>query len=138
MVALIGLLGLLSAVVQPYGSGPAIVIGAAALAWAARHGSTLPPVTLTLLLAALLAVHHQAAALAAALPVTARVDRRLLARSATHLGLVLALSGLVAVLALGVARPGGSVPLELGGLAAAVAAVAMLVVAGRRGGPAGG
>ena len=40
---------------------------------------------LTLLLAALLAVHHQAAALAAALPVTARVDRRLLARSATHL-----------------------------------------------------
>ena len=51
---------------------------------------------------------------------------------------MLALSGLVAVLALGVARPGGSVPLELGGLAAAVAAVAMLVVAGRRGGPAGG
>ncbi|HZB50821.1 MAG TPA: hypothetical protein VE547_17170, partial [Mycobacteriales bacterium] len=105
--------------------------GAAALAWAAGSGRAAPPVPPTLLLALLLAVHHQAAALAAALPVTARVDRRLLVRAGTHVGLVLALSVLVAVLALGVARPGGSVPLELAGLAAAVLATGALVVAGR-------
>lgn len=131
VLALIGLVGVAVAVAQPYGGGPAVVLGSAALAWAAGPGGELPSVPLTLLLAVLLAVHHQAAALAAVLPVTARVDRRLLIRWARRLGLVLALSGLVAVLALGVARPGGSVLLELVGLAAAVVATAALVLAGR-------
>ena len=131
LVVAVGVVGLLAAVLQPHGAGPAVVLGAAALAWAAGSGRAAPPVPPTLLLALLLAVHHQAAALAAALPVTARVDRRLLVRAGTHVGLVLALSVLVAVLALGVARPGGSVPLELAGLAAAVLATGALVVAGR-------
>ncbi len=131
VVAFVGVVGLLAAVAQPYSEGPAVVLGATAATWAAGHGATLPPVPATLLLAALLAVHHQTAALIATLPVTARVDRRLLTRAGTHLGLVLGLSGLVAALALGVARPGGSVPLELGGLAAAVVATGALVVAGR-------
>jgi hypothetical protein len=51
-----------------------------------------------------------------------------LVRAGRHLALVLALSAGVAVLALGVARPGGSVPLELLGLAAAVVAVAVPVL----------
>ena len=135
VIALVGVLGLLVGVAQPQGHGPTVVLAAAALCWAARYGDDPPPVPATLLLAALLAVHHHAAALAAALPVTARVDRRLLARFGTHLALVLALSGLLAVPALGLARPGSSVPLEIAGLAGAVVATAVLVAAGRR--PAG-
>lgn len=139
MIAAVGALGLLLAVSQPHSSGAGVVLGAAALAWAARHGSGSPPVGLTLLLAGLLAVHHQAAALAAALPVTARVDPRLLVRFGAHLALVLGLSGLLAVLALGVARPGGSVLLERAGLVAAVLATAVPVLLGRlRRAPAGG
>jgi hypothetical protein len=138
MIAAVGALGLLLAVLQPEGAGPALVIGAAALAWAARHGSGSPPAGLTLLLAVLLAVHHQAAALAAALPVTARVHPRLLLRFGRHLALVLALSGLLAVLVLGIARPGGSVLLERAGLVGAVLAAAVLVLLGRlRRAPAG-
>ena len=59
---------------------------------------------------------------------------RCCAASPRHGGLVLALSAAVAVLALGVARPGGSVPLELAGLAAAVlvAAVPVLLALGGR------
>lgn len=129
VVALVGLVGVGVAVVHPYGAGPAVVLGAAAITWAAGNG--LPSVPRTLLLTVLLAVHHQAAALATVLPVTARVDRRLLVRAGRHLGVVLALSGLVAVLALGIARPGGSVLLELVGLAAAVVVTAALVAAGR-------
>jgi hypothetical protein len=132
MIAVAGGLGLLLAVPQPEGPGPAVVLAAAVVAWAARHGSESPPVGLTLLLAVLLAVHHQAAALAAAVPVTARVDRRLLVRFGAHLALVLALSALLAALALGIARPGGSVPLELAGLAGAVLATAVLVMLGRQ------
>ena len=115
---------------QPQSAGPAIVLGAAVLAWAVQYGAATPPVGRTLLLAVLLAVHHQAAALAAALPVTALLDRRLLVRFGTHLALVLALSGLVAVLALGVARPGGSVLLEVAGLVGTVLATAVLVLLG--------
>jgi hypothetical protein len=138
MIAVVGALGLLLAVSQPHSGGPGIVLGAAALAWAARHGSGSAPVGLTLLLAGLLAVHHQAAALAAALPVTARVDPRLLVRFGAHLALVLGLSGVLAVLALGVARPGGSVLLERAGLVAAVLATAVPVLLGRlRRAPAG-
>lgn len=130
VAAAVGALGLLVAVSQPQGVGPAIVLGAAVLAWAARYGAAAPPLGRTLLLAVLLAVHHQAAALAAALPVTALLDRRLLVRLGTHLALVLALSGLVAVLALGVARPGGSVLLEVAGLVGTVLATAVLVLLG--------
>ena len=136
-IAATGVLGLLLAVAQPQGPGPAVVLGAAALSWAAAHEAKPPAVWTTLLLGVLLAVHHQAAALAAAVPTTARVDRRLLARFGRHLALALALSGPVAVLALGVARPGGSVPLELAGLLAAVLLTGVLVLLGRRRRPAG-
>lgn len=129
--AVIGVLGLLAAVPRPRGSGAAVVLGAAAIGYAARYGTRPPPVAETLLLAAALAVHHQAAALAAALPPTCRVDRAVLARFGGHAVLVLALSAVVAVLALGLGRPGGSVPLELLGLVAAVLATAVPVLLGR-------
>jgi hypothetical protein len=136
VIVAIGLLGLLAAVAHPDGAGPAVVVGAAAVAWTSRYGTAAPPVGTTLVLAIALAVHHQAATLSAALPPAARASRELLARFATHAALVLALSAAVAVLALAVARPGGSVPLELAGLAAAVLATAVPVLLARtRAGP---
>jgi hypothetical protein len=129
----LGGIGLVASVVNPGGLGPAGVIGAAAAAWAFRYGVQDAPIAGTVLLALALAVHHQTAALAAALPSAARVQRAVLVRFARHGGLVLALTAVVAGLALGVTRPGGSVPLELLGLIAAVAAITVPVVLSRVG-----
>jgi hypothetical protein len=126
----LGAMGLVAALVNPGGLGPAAVIGGAAAAWAIRYGVHDAPIAGTMLLALALAVHHQAAALAAALPSAARVQRAVLVRFARHGGLVLALTAVVG-LALGVTRPGGSVPLELLGLVAAVAAITVPVVLSR-------
>ena len=83
------------------------MIGGAAAAWVARYGGDPAPAAGTVLLALALAVHHQAAGLAAALPPTARVDRAIVVRFARHGGLVLAAAAVVAVVALllGPARP---------------------------------
>ncbi|HYT10560.1 MAG TPA: hypothetical protein VEL73_07855, partial [Mycobacteriales bacterium] len=90
LVALVGVLGLVAAAVRPDGPGPAVVLGAAALAWTVRYGTRPPPVAPTLLLAALLALHHQAAALAGALPPVATVQAAVLLRFGRHTVLVLA------------------------------------------------
>jgi hypothetical protein len=129
--AVVGALGLLAALVRPGGLGPGVVIAGAATAWLLRYDADQPPVAGTVLLALALALHHQAAALAAALPVRARVHRDVLIRFARHGGLVLALTAVVAALALGLARPGGSEPLELLGLAAAVVAITVPVLLSR-------
>lgn len=128
---LVGALGLVAAAVRPGGFGPALVLAGAAIGWALDSGADQAPAGGTVLVAVALAVHHQAAALAAPLPLTATVERAVLVRAGRHLALVLALSAVVAVPALAVARPGGSVPLELLGLAAAVVAVAVPVVLSR-------
>jgi hypothetical protein len=132
--AVVGGLGLVAALVRPGGLGPGVVIAGAAGAWLLRYGVDQAPIAGTVLLALALGLHHQAAALAAALPVRARVHRDVLVRFARHGGLVLALTALLAVLALGIARPGGSAPLELLGLAAAVAAITVPVLLSRSGG----
>ena len=117
---LVGLVGVAVAVVRPGSAAPAGVLAAAAIAWTAKHGTDLPPVATTLLVALAVAAHHQAAALTAALPPAARVERAVLVRFGRHAALVLVLSAAVAGLALGLGRQAGSVPLELLGLAAAV------------------
>lgn len=129
--AVIAALGLLAALVRPGGLGPGVVVAGAAGAWLLRYGADQPPVAGTLLLTLALALHHQAAALAAALPVRARVHRDVLVRFARHGGLVLALTAVVAAIALGFARPGGSTALEALGLAAAVAAITVPVLLSR-------
>lgn len=129
--AVVGALGLLAALVRPGGLGPGVVIAGAAAAWLLRYGADQPPIAGTLLLALALALHHQAAALAAALPVRARVHRDVLVRFARHGGVVLALTAVVAAIALGIARPGGSAALEVLGLAAAVAAITVPVLLSR-------
>jgi hypothetical protein len=133
VAAVLGGFGLLSAAGNPGGMGPGIVLGGAALAWVLHYGADAPPLAGTAVLALLLALHHQAAALAAALPVRARVERALLVRFARHGALVLGLTAAVGVVVLGLARPGASVPLELLGVAAAVVAVTVPVVLSRSG-----
>lgn len=133
LVAVVGGAGLLVSVVRPGSAGPAVVLGAAALAWTARYGLHQPPVGGTVLLAAALVLHHQSAALAAALPPTAGVQADVLLRFGLHAVTVLVLSGAVAILTLAVGRPGGSVPLELAGLLAVVLVTAVPVLLARRG-----
>ena len=127
----VGALGLVAALVQPGGLGPAVVIGAAAAAWVVRYGLDPASATGTVLVALALAVHHQAAGLAAALPPTARVDPAILVRFARHGALVLALSAVVGALALLLARPAGSSSLELLGIVAVVIAVVVPVLLSR-------
>jgi hypothetical protein len=127
VAVLAGLAGLVAAALRPDSLGPAAVLAAAGLAWAVDSGTDQAPAPGTVLVAVALAVHHQAAALAAALPPRATVEPAVLARAGRHLALVLGLTVPVALVALALARPGGSVPLELLGLAAAVLAVAVPV-----------
>jgi hypothetical protein len=130
---ILGVLGLAAAGIQPGGLGPAVVIGGTAAAWLVRYGGDPAPAAGTVLLALGLAVHHQAAGLAAALPPTARVDRAILVRFARHGGLVLAAAAVVGALALLLARPAGSSSLELLGVVAVVIAVAVPVLLSRPG-----
>ena len=126
-----GVLGLVSAVIQPGGLGPAVLIGGAATAWLLRYGGDPAPAAGTVLVALALALHHQAAALGAALPPTARVDRAVLVRFGRHGALVLALSAVIGALALLLARPAGSSSLELLGIVAVVVVVTVPVLLSR-------
>ena len=127
----VGGLGLLAALIQPGGFGPAVVIGGAAAAWLARYGADPAPATGTVLIALALAVHHQAAGLAAALPSTGRVDPAIVVRFIGHGALVLAASAVVGAVALLLARPAGSSSLELIGVVAVVIAVVVPVLLSR-------
>lgn len=128
---LFGAFGLLSALWNPGGAGPGVLIAAALISWLIRYGVHPASITGTVLLVLAVAVHHQSAAFAAALPPTAKVNRAVIDRFVRHGCLVLGLTAVVAILALGVARPGGSVPLEILGLGAAVLAVAVPVLLSR-------
>ncbi|HVQ91454.1 MAG TPA: hypothetical protein VMU51_10505 [Mycobacteriales bacterium] len=131
LVALLGLPALLSAVLRPDGGGPAVVLGAAATAWAMRYGVAAPPLGATLALAALLYLHHLTAALGAAMPVDASIDPQLLLRWGAHAAGVLALTGLAATgLRLG-GEPAASPVLEVAGLVGAVALAGLLVTLAR-------
>ena len=129
----VGALGLVAAGIGPGGLGPAVVIGGAAAAWVARYGGDPASAAGTVLLALGLAVHHQAAGLAAALPPRARVDRAIVVRFARHGGLVLAAAAVVGVVALLLAHPAGSSSLELLGVVAVVVAVVVPVLLSRPG-----
>ncbi|HEX6756425.1 MAG TPA: hypothetical protein VF109_10850 [Mycobacteriales bacterium] len=132
LVALAGAVGLLVSVARPDSGGSAVVLGAAAIAWTVRYGLSRPPVAATLVLAVALALHHQAAALSAALPPTATAEPAVLLRFGLHTAVVLALSAAVAIVALAVGRPGGSVPLELAALVAVAVVTAVPVWLSRR------
>jgi hypothetical protein len=131
VAVVIGALGLVAALIEPRGIGPAVLIGGAAAAWMLRYGGDPAPVAGTVLLALALAVHHQAAALAAVLAPTARVDRAVLVRFARHGALVLASSAAIGALAFLLDRPAGSSSLELLGIVAVMVAVTVPVLLSR-------
>lgn len=79
------LLAIPLAVVMPGSDAPLGVLLLAGVSWVAGWGGRLPPVSATVLLAMVLYVHHVAAALAAAMPASATLDRSLLRRWATPL-----------------------------------------------------
>lgn len=136
LVALVGVPAVLTAAVRPDGSAPTAVLGAAAGAWALRYGVHAAPLGPALALAALLYLHHTTAALCAAVPPAAAIDRGVLLRWA---GQVAAVLGLTAAAAGGLRLIGAraaSPALELAGLVAAVGVAGLLVLlarAGRRG-----
>jgi hypothetical protein len=129
----LGAFGLLDAVFRPRGLAPGVLVAGAAAGWLLRYGVDQPPAAGTLLLMLALAVAHQSAALAAAVPADARIRRDVLVRFARHGVLVVALSLVVGAVALALTRPGGSVPLETLGLVAAVVAITVPVVLSRLG-----
>jgi hypothetical protein len=110
-----------------------VVLGAAAGGWALRYGVHAAPPGPALALGALLYLHHLTAALCAAVPATAAVDREVLfrwaAQAAGVLGLTAAAAGALRLLG----RPAASPALELVGIAAAVGLAALLVVLARAG-----
>jgi hypothetical protein len=134
LVALVGVPAALTAAVRPDGSGPTGVLAAAAGAWALRYGVAAAPLRPALALAVLLYLHHVTAALCAAVPPAAAIDRAVLLRWGAHvagvLGCTVAAAGGLRLLG----RPAASSPLELVGIAAAVALAGLLVLLARAGG----
>ncbi|MEN3361302.1 MAG: hypothetical protein V7637_5284 [Mycobacteriales bacterium] len=133
LVALLGVPALLAAVLRPDGAGPAVVLGAAAAAWAMRYGVAAAPLAGALALAALLYLHHLTAALCAVMPVTASVEPELLLRWGAQAAGVLALAGAATAVVGLVGRPAASPVLEVAGLVAAVALAGLLVALARTG-----
>jgi hypothetical protein len=133
LVALLGVPALLAAVVRPGGAGPAVVLGAAAGAWAMRYGVSSAPLGPAFGLAAVLYLHHAAAALGAAMPATATVDGEILLRWGAQAAAVLGLTGVAAGGLRVLGRPAASPVLELVGIAAAVGLAALLVALARSG-----
>lgn len=132
LLALLAVPALLAAVVRPDGGGPAVVLGLAVAAWMLRYGVAAAPLGPAAVLAGLLYLHHLTAALCAALPPAAALDRTVLARWGAHAALVLALTGAVAAGVGLLGRPGASAPLELLGIVAAVGLAGIPVLLAHR------
>jgi hypothetical protein len=133
VLAIAAAAALVAGVIQPGGAGPTVVLGVAAFDWALRYGSDPAPAGATLLLAVTLYLHHTTAALAAAVPPTARIEQEVVLRWIGHTVGVLALAGGVALAVSAAGRPAASVPLELAGILAVVLLAAVPALLGRGG-----
>jgi len=131
LVALIALPALVAAVLRPDGGGPAVVMAAAAGAWAMRYGTASAPLDTALALAALLYLHHTTAALCAAMPPAAAVAPAVLLRWATQVAVVFALTAAAAAALRAVGHAPAAPALEVAGLAAAVGLAGLLVALAR-------
>ena len=132
VVAWLGLVAVPAAAVRPGGDGPAVVVGGLAASWVIGYGGHLPPMGATVLLGALLYLHHVAAAYAAATPATAMPDRSVVRRWSVPL-----LAGLLALVAAAAAAYGTrqlplSPVLQLAGLAGVLGIAGVVAVLARR------
>ena len=132
VVALFVLVALPVAAARPGSDAPAVVVGAAALSWLVGYGGQLPPAAATVLLGAVLYVHHLTAAFAAAAPATALLDPRLLPHWSVPLLAGLATLGAAAVAAYGTHELPLSPVLQIAGLVGVLAATGLLVLLTRR------
>jgi hypothetical protein len=128
VAAWFALLALPVAAVRPASDASSVVLGGTAVSWLVGYGGHLPPAAATVLLGALLYVHHLAASFAAAVPATALLDRRLAAHWSVPL-----LAGLAALAAAAVAAYGThelplSPVLQIAGLAGVLTAAGLLVL----------
>lgn len=112
------------AVVLPGSDAPVTVLGGIAVSWVVGYGGHVPPVADTVVLGALLYLHHVVAALAGSTPPTAFLDPALARRWSAPL-----LAGL-AGLALGAAAAYGTHQLPLSPVLQIAGLVGVLVTAG--------
>ena len=132
LLALLAAPAVVAAALRPDGGGPGVVLGGAVAAWTFRYGLTAAPLGTALALAVLLYLHHLTAALCAALPASAAVDRAVWLRWGAHAAVVLGLTGALAGGFRLLSEPAASGPLELLGIAAAVALAGIPVLLARR------
>ncbi len=124
----VGILGALMAAIAPDSPGATITLVAVAVVWVIAYGlHGVPPIALTMALAADLYLFHTLAALCAAMPPTARIDAGLLVGWGRQALVTLVVSGVVAAGAFGLPRLRGSLPLELVGLLGVIALTAVPV-----------
>ncbi|MGI8868438.1 MAG: hypothetical protein ACR2F6_06205 [Mycobacteriales bacterium] len=113
-----GFLMVLLAMLYPDSLGAGVGILVVAAGWVFTRGSTEAPLQLAIL-ASLAYVFHSLSSLAASMPSTAPIDRRVITRWSVHFAPVLAATFLVAYVGTKVGRLSGSVGLIVLGLIAA-------------------
>jgi hypothetical protein len=117
-MAVVALVGLLATIVAPHGAAPGFTMGVLVFAWILAYGLRGdPPVANTIGLAVTLYLLHSAAALAGAMPPTARPDGQLIVRWCAQASITLVASAVVIGIGYGMGRLQGSLTLELLGLA---------------------
>lgn len=117
-MAVLALMGLAATIMVPDTIAPGFTMGALAFAWLlgyGLHGD--PPVVNTVGLAVALYLLHTGAALAGAMPPTARPDGQLVVRWCAQASVTLVASAVVIGIGYGVGRLQGSLTLEMLGLA---------------------
>jgi len=132
VAAWFALLAVPVAAVRPTSDASTVVLGGTGVAWVIGYGGHLPPAAATVLLGAVLYLHHVAASFAAAMPPTAMPDRRLAARWSVPLLAGLTALGAAAVTAYGTHELPLSPVLQIAGLAGVLAAAGLLVLLTRR------
>jgi hypothetical protein len=131
VIALLVLPAAVGAAVQPGGPSAALVMTGAAAAWVIHAGLDAPNLGLAAVEAALLYLHHLAAAMIADLGPRASLTPAVLRRWTAHAGTVLALTAAVTAILAAIGHPAASTPLELLGVAAGAALAAALVALSR-------
>lgn len=130
---LAGLLAWLTLIAAPFAAAipatdaPLAVLLPAAISWVTGYGGQLPPVAPTVAMAAALYLHHTLAALAAATPSNAALDRSLLRRWTLPLATGALAITAAALLTYRTTQLPLSPVLQLAGLAGALATAALLV-----------
>lgn len=129
LVVMVGAAALYGSLAAPEGALPGMVVGAVVLAWLLRWGlHDTAPVAETVVLAVLLYLFHTTAALLAALPPAARVDRAVMVRWYSRAFGVSLLAVVFGLAAMTTDRASGGLLVDLVGLAGVIVLAAVPVL----------